>query len=303
MVGTDFCTAFPTMLTEIGPDFGEGGWKWRCGVRAKNGNIYCAPYDADHILKININDGTVETLDNVELPDEWGDYWSGALAIDGCIYFMPSDARRILKLNPDNDTLPSVGDDLGEGGYSGTVVGNDDFVYGIPYQDTRIIKFDPTNLDTTSTVVEEAERGFDCGGNGVLAGDGYIYAMNQYGQVLQVDTTSNNYTWIGDRIYSGIRGKGWGDPIIGVDKCIYWPPSDPSLVGDDLGGTGSYKWQCGALATDGTIYCIPYCSSVVLVIDPFKEFSATLQTNMTLYPDVWPYIFEGRGRRMRRNIL
>ena len=44
------------------------------------------------------------------------------------------------------------------------------------------------------------------------------------------------------------------------------------------------EWQGGALATDGAIYCVPFYSSRVLAIDPFKEFSATLQTNMTLYP-------------------
>ena len=52
-------------LTEIGPDFGEGGCKWKCGVRAKTGSIYCAPFRADHILKIDTIQGTVETLDNV----------------------------------------------------------------------------------------------------------------------------------------------------------------------------------------------------------------------------------------------
>jgi hypothetical protein len=56
-------------LTEIGPDFGDGGLKWRCGVRANTGSIYCAPYNTEHILKINTNDGTVETLDDVELPE------------------------------------------------------------------------------------------------------------------------------------------------------------------------------------------------------------------------------------------
>jgi hypothetical protein len=56
-------------FTEIGPDFGEGGYKWMCGVRDNNGNIYCAPYHSNRILKIHTNDGTVETLDNVELPE------------------------------------------------------------------------------------------------------------------------------------------------------------------------------------------------------------------------------------------
>jgi hypothetical protein len=49
-------------LTEIGPDFGEGGCKWYCGVRANTGSIYCAPYNADHILKIDPIQGTVTML-------------------------------------------------------------------------------------------------------------------------------------------------------------------------------------------------------------------------------------------------
>jgi hypothetical protein len=284
-------------LTEIGPDLGEGIDKWLCGVLANTGNIYCAPYCADHMLKINTIDGTVETLDDVELPETGCDLWkSGALAADNHIYYMPYHARSIMRLNPDNDSLSSVGDDLGDGWkYNGTVVGNDDCVYGIPDEATRIIKFDPSNPDTTYTVGEEAENCFWCG-NGALAGDDYIYAVNSTGQVLKVDITRNNYTWIGDRIYSGNRPR-WGDPIVGVDKCIYWPPwyanrvlkfdpetqQLPSLVGGDL-GTGNDKWRGGALATDGVIYCIPFESSRILAIDPFNECSATLQTNMTLYP-------------------
>ena len=202
-----------------------------------------------------------------------------------------------MRLNPDNDTLSSVGDDLGEGyrKYFGTVVGNDDRVYGIPYGETRIIKFDPANPDTSSTVGEGAEEDFECG-SGVLAGDGYIYAVHDSGQVLQIDTANNNYTWIGDRIFSG-SGKGWGDPIVGVDKCIYCPPFDairvlkfdpetqqlPSLVGDDL-GEGRFKWVGGALATDGVIYCFPITAKQILVIDPFKKLSMTLQNNLRQHP-------------------
>ena len=70
-------------LTEIGPDLGLGHYKWMCGVLANTGSIYCAPFCALHILKIDTIDGTVETLDNVRLPEtgEW--LWeSGALAAD-----------------------------------------------------------------------------------------------------------------------------------------------------------------------------------------------------------------------------
>jgi len=291
-------------LTEIGPDLGEFGSKWKCGVLANSSSIYCAPYGAEHVLKININDGTVETLDDVELPERGhaGLWASGALAPDNLIYYMPSNARRIMRLNPDNDSLSSVGDDLGGGEYSGTVVGNGDYVYGIPDDATCIVKFDPSNPATTSTVGENAEEAFErvflCG-NGVLCGDGYIYAADRSGQVLKIDTTISAYTWIGDPIYP--RGLwGWGDPIIGVDKCIYWPPIHanhvlkfdpwtrelPSLVGDDLREEGfGYKWLGGALATNGVIYCIPFCSEHILAIDPFKEISMTMQNNIIKYPE------------------
>jgi hypothetical protein len=283
-------------LTEIGPNLGRRMGKWHCGVRANNGKIYCASFCSNHILKIDTIQGTVERLDDVELPETGDGLWmSGALATDSHIYYMPYGARRIMRLNSNNDTLSSVGGDLGNNKYRGTVVGNDEILYGIPILAKRIIKFDPTNADTISTVGEKAEEDFVCK-NGVLGGDGYIYAANNHGQVLKVDTTRNNYTWIGDPISSG-RGRGWGDPIVGADKCIYWPPSGanrvlkfdpetqqlPSLVGDDLGGEG-LKWAGGALATDGAIYCIPFNATHILAIDPFNECSTTLQTNMTLYP-------------------
>jgi hypothetical protein len=284
-------------MTEIGPDFGEGGYKWMCGVLANTGSIYCAPYCAEHVLKIDTIQGTVEILDNVRLP-ETGDYlWmSGALAPDNYIYYMPYNARRIMRLNPDNDSLSSVGNDLGRGlKYSGTVVGNDDCVYGIPYYAKRIVKFDPTNPDTIYFVGGEAGRLFRCG-NGVLGGDGYIYAANDYGQVLKVDATRNNHTWIGNKIYSG-SGEEWGRPTIGADKCIYWPPLNanrvlkfdpetqqlPSLVGDDL-GEGCYKWTGGALATNGIIYCVPHRATQVLAIDPLEEMKMTLKSNFRQHP-------------------
>jgi hypothetical protein len=55
------------------------------------------------------------------------------------------------------------------------------------------------------------------------------------------------------------------------------------VVGDDL-GEGNEKWKGGALAMDGVIYCIPHCSNQVLVIDPFKEPSMTLQNNFRQHP-------------------
>jgi len=203
---------------------------------------------------------------------------------------MPACARRIMRLNPDNDTLSSVGDDLGEGyKYRGTVVGNDDCLYGIPYWAKHIIKFDTTNPATTSTVGEEAEKWFGCN-NGVLGGDGYIYAANHVGQILKVDTTSNTYTLIGDEIYPGIGwGWGWGGPIVGVDKCIYWPPcranrvlkfkygqvlkvdtanNDYTWIADPIYLGRGQGWGHPIIGVDKCIYWPPLNANRVLTFDP-----------------------------------
>ena len=305
-------------LTEIGPDLSEVGGKWICGVRANTGSIYCAPFNTEHILKIGDTiQGTVETLYDVELPAETGTYlWSsGALAADNSIYYMPNHARRIMKLNPDNDSLSSVGGDLGGEGtwkYIGTVIGNDDYVYGTPYGATHIVKFDPANPDTTSLLGDEAEEEFMCD-KGVLGGDGNIYAANAAGQVLKIDAgvrMNSDHTWIGDPIYSG-NGVGWSVPIVGVDKCIYWPPYSanrvlkfdpeaqqlPSLVGeDDLRAGHNDKWVGGALATDGVIYCLPSGATQILAIDPFKELAMTMQNNIHQYPEELGRLFAKDGR-------
>jgi hypothetical protein len=131
--------------------------------------------------------------------------------------------------------------------------------------------------------------------------------------VLFAERTSVSLVLFSGRVCAGVishrcryRYGAWGTPIVGVDKCIYWPPSRakrvlqfdpetqqlPSLVGDDLGEEG-HKWGAGALATDGAIYCISntYSASQILAIDQFKELSVTLQTNMSLYPDELGHLF------------
>ena len=85
---------------------------------------------------------------------------------------------------------------------------------------------------------------------------------------------------------------------MGIDGCIYWPPSysnrilkyDPhsnqtSLIGDDFdfdfeNTAHTLKWASGTLAADGVIYCLPSSAKQVLSIDPMKEFSMNVKTNM-----------------------
>ena len=296
-------------VTEIGPDFGGGQGKWRQGAINDRGVIYCVPYDSYRgILKIDTNTDTVTELDVNLLPEQGDDnMWAScAAALDGCIYFMPADANRIMKLDSNNnDAMSSVGDNLGDEHYkySGTVVGIDGCVYGIPnWGSNRIPKYDPIN-DTTLFIREEADEDLYCS-RGTLGRDACIYAVTEDCRVLKIDTANNNnsHCFVGNSvIQSDHCGIGWGDAILGIDGCIYWPPKnstrtlkyDPhsnqiSLVGDNF----DCFYMHGALATDGVIYCMPFGAKQVLAIDPLGEFSLETKANMEEHPEEFGFLFQ-----------
>ena len=126
---------------------------------------------------------------------------------------------------------------------------------------------------------------------------------------MRIDTTNNVHYFVGNSIESNHESnhtyKRWGDAILGIDGCIYWPPAvcdrhllkyDPhsdqtSLVGDDFGNT-EYKWCGGSLASDGVIYCIPHVADRMLPIDPRKEYTSSLKSNMKYHPEQLECIFK-----------
>ena len=316
-------------LVEIGPDLGLSRGKWRCGILSTNDScIYCPPYDASHLLKINTTNDEVMVLTDVELPEEemtrrylWQ---SGVIASDHCLYFMPFNAHWILKFDPAEKKACSIGTDLiGRSyRYSGTIVGRDGFIYGIPHLSNHFIKIDPQNPDIAHDIGERNPSTISFG-KGILANDGYIYSASFHGQVLKIIHTGTSsaeqeesssstsdkeesYTWIGERINSDRLG--WGDPVIGIDKCIYWPPTGashvlkydpcqpqpsqgPVLVGEDLGEI-EHKWYAAVMASNGDMYCIPNCAEQILVISPMRELVTTMKRRIQTFPETFGNIFE-----------
>ena len=307
-------------IIEIGPDFVDG-CKWSKGAMTDSGVIYCPPCNIRHgsILKIDTNTDNVTELDVNIFPHKLrcviymsraftfdGCMWAScAAALDGCIYFMPYDEGRIMKLDPNNgDAMSSVGDDLGKDNkYIGAVVGIDGCVYAMPLHSSLILRYDPIN-ETTSFFGEEANEDFCFSGNGVLGRNGCIYAATYDGLVLKIDTTNNSHCLVGNRVESDHDGNGWGDAILGIDGCIYWPPMDAthilkydphsnltSLEGGDF-GRGRLKWSGGCSAPDGVIYCLPSSATRVLAIDPLREYTLSLKNNMEECPEQLGRIFQ-----------
>ncbi len=287
---------------------------WYIGILAHNGCIY-SEFSSQHgsrrMLKINTVDGTVETLDETRLRAQEfrnREWLTGAVGPDNCIYYLPGFGHDgmgvILRLDPDTDTLCSIlVPNLGMTRFRGSVLGNDNCIYGLPHystsKSTRIMRFDPVaeNISFYELCSPGGEFNFATGG--ILGCDGNIYALNDFGQLLKLDTSVNTLSLIGDHLS---KDGHYGDeiPIIGIDQCIYWPPCSanqvlkfdpgtqepPSLVGPtDLNPSFSCRWVGGARADDGVIYCVPFEADQVLAIDPLRELSATMKKNARLNPE------------------
>ena len=285
-------------MKAIGPDLGVGGNKYNSGIRADNGSIYCLPsihciprLSQKWFLKITpLEGGDAEVgyinekfpKQNLPLYDfNICDLWKGGvLAGDGCIYYMPLKASHILKLDTnDGDKLSLVGKDLGRGlrKYIEAILGDNDCIYGIPESGCHnIIKFDPKDhqIHNVGGPLNRDEKFL----GGVKAADGNIYIANHFGQMIQIDTVENKLTVIGEKINSKLLWA-WDSPILGKDKCIYFPPfhhdrvlffnpstQNISLIGD-MYTKERRKWKGTVLASDGFIYCVPYRANQILRID------------------------------------
>ncbi len=288
-------------LTEIGDDLGDAAGKWDSGTLAHDGCIYCIPSCSKHILKIHTSIDKVEVLVNVKMPKcgtVSGKYkWlSCAVASDGFIYAMPSHARKVLKFDVKRMTASTIGQDLGEGEakYYGTVVDKNGMICGIPCHSDRIIKMDLAwhNHAAMYTIGKNTNGKAFCAHGGVLGNDGCIYSANDKGQVLKINTDSDNFEWIGAKLNTE-GGWGWGDPVMGADDAIYWPPYTAkqvlkfsiesqisSLIGENVGNLG-YKYWGGALASNGSIYATPFNATQTLRVDTKKTVNDKSQAAPT----------------------
>ena len=281
-------------LKEIGPNLDGENFNYGKGIRAENGSIYCMPgYRTKFFLKITPMEGgdaKVQILKDKPLPRQAYSMWkaedsweAGCLARDGCIYYMPISASRILKLDTSNgDNLSLVEDsELPLCKCAGSVLGGDGCVYGLPYlKSSPVFKFDPAKI----LIMNMGCLAFDFASNhhfrgDVLANDGNVYTANRFGQVIQLDLATNDVSIFGSKLFNDDDGCGWGYPVIGANKCIYFPPYDHdrvlkfnpitqkiSLIGNSHGNE-PWKWVSGVLASDGIIYCVPFNAKHILQID------------------------------------
>ena len=148
------------------------------GALANNGNIYCSPFNASSILKINTNNDTFSTFGT-----GLGGNASAVLAPNGMIYCMPSTSTSILKINPNNDTYTTFGNKYSSY-FSGALAPN-----GIIYSvGTNILKIN-TNNDTFTTF-GTTTRSFGV----ALGNNGMVYSVPSSGKGIKINPANDTYT-------------------------------------------------------------------------------------------------------------
>jgi len=246
---------------------------WHGAVLGPDGNMYCAPYAAPNILKLNVSTGVTT---NITGGATYGNLYSGgALGPDGSIYFGPFGPN-ILKLNVATGVTTTItgGATYPTNPWFGGVLGPDGNIYFTPYSATNILKLN-VSTGVTTNVTGGATFTTNAWWAGVLGPDGCIYLAPQASpNILKFDVVRGVATTItGGATYTT---NGWQGGVLGPDGCIYFAPNQATNVlklnvatgvTTNITGGATYTsggWYGGALGPDGNIYFAPASATNIL---------------------------------------
>ena len=177
---------------EIGDDFSTlppGSWhshKWSGIALAPNGKLYCAPFTASKVLRIDPATNATELIGDVlERPASNYTRFSGiTAAADGKLYCSPNrasmGATRVLCIDPATSATEFISvNSLGSNGgcelWSGIAAAVDGKLYCSPQDALHVLRIDPATGSTEQISDVPNEGGGDAW-SGIAAGkDGTLY--------------------------------------------------------------------------------------------------------------------------------
>ena len=269
----------------IGTEY-EGYRKWRGIVKGNNKCLYCIPFYAKQILKIDPSNNDQTTLVGQIYE---GDFkWYNGFAHGDFIYGIPYNAKQFLKYNIITETSELVGGDIileeDDFKWRSGAFADDGCFYCFPYEHNRILKFNPKD-DTVVFVGEEMEGYYKFSGT-VKAKNGCLYGIPfDASRVAKFNVAIEEVTFIGDNYgddgdeddsFDVYKGSSWMGGFEGTDDNIYGVPFNQnrwlkidivtettSLIGDDLSKYGNYKYDGGVVGEDRIVYAIPSDANII----------------------------------------
>lgn len=236
-------------LLEIPATTGVTSQRFVGGVEAADGRIFCVPRSANNVLVINPHTETLENMFEGQLPDDGhsvSKYGGGVRVRDGRIFFLPAYETAVLIIDPATNTFDNTSiSGLPTGNkWFGVALSHDGIVVGFPWQNVGVIFIDPETMEVDRSSITASDLGHGGWQSASTADNGIIYGCPRFSvadSILMVDPKTKVFAEI---------------PI-------------PGHI------TGGNKFA-GGEHNDNHIYCIPYASPDILVLDTLSNKTITI---------------------------
>lgn len=263
-----------------------GSHKYHAATLGSNRMIYGIPDESSDILLLNPD--TLE-LTNIKGANNISPYYlpwyACCLANNNCIYSPPcfKNSNEILKINIKDNIITKFGNLQ----YTGTkehfykwisaTLANNGYIYCLPFDETRILKINPTN-DTYSFISGLPSEQFGKWNASILAKNGFIYGTPENtNRVIKLNPNTDQYELIGEE-YPGID-KWYGSAIADNGKIYCGNLNNSNMLVIDTNNDTTYTigenienlYSSPVLANDGRIYCLPFNHNYLLCVDPIDD--------------------------------
>ncbi|MCH5249294.1 MAG: PQQ-like beta-propeller repeat protein [Lachnospiraceae bacterium] len=250
-------------------------FSYTCGAYyEKNGYAYGFPRNSNKLLRININEKTVEEidigLDHFKIADKeilYGHHYGGALINDKIILPPRVGANYILCIDLNNYTCKKIFSPVLETNrFNGAILHPNGNIYFMPSNKSSVIEFDP--LTENVGIIGQPVPVNLFGGTVYL--DGCIYSFSQKEGLYRIDIANSKTELVTDKAgdtpiggcYGTIthfNGKIYGIPGNFSNLCEYDPVTEKARIycTFDDGRFNKDKWAGGQLLTNGNIYMVP----------------------------------------------
>ena len=257
------------------------------GVLARNGKIYCAPYNATNVMEIDPIRRTLTTFGTVAAGA--AKYLGGALGPNGKIYCAPLLATTILEIDPDRRIVSTFGSTSGFGYQAGAITLRNGTILCSP---------DNGGNNNTAALINTSNRTvsrFISPPAGTQLPPSIGIQLHPLGLAICGPQVSNTMLVIDVETRTYTTGSGpltptngdWNGGALAANGNIYFVPTqNPTSVLEfnpykrtvtqfgNITPAGSIKYGGACLAPDGNIYAIGQ-TNVVLRINVYNRTVST----------------------------
>lgn len=254
----DSITYFDTTGTVADADTGTltGTNKWYGIYLGADGYLYCVPYQATEVMRINPANNSITFIDTSGVVSytagnlSGSQKWDGGAVYGDYIYCSPSDATDFLKINTSAGTCARFGSvTAGTAKWAITAVGPNDRIYFFPYFRNDILKLNPADdsVTTLAATISSVDTNIKIGGASIMPN----------GRILLLPANQT--------------------------QCRLLNTSDDSLstTGKVLSFITADRFIGAALASNGAVYSVPFAGQYVLKTY-YTGKEVTLPTNLIL---------------------